>query len=152
MSFRITARDYKVGKDFEGKGEIYHQVYGNHEFPAEIRAYLLENGCKLDTDDCFYDYEINDLQGFFEAMLEAHNGYMEDDSYWDFKPLPRQNVSTPWGLVMHCMSKKENSYAFIVYNFYEAFSDFIAWGFDKETSKDYFKYKDDNKKIYLSGF
>lgn len=148
MSYRITARDYKGDtRPNEGK---YHQVYGNHEFPTAIHNYLIANGCKLSEDGCFDDFEITDLDSFLEAMLAAHNEYMKDDSYWDFKPDGVINkVDTPFGLIMHCMRKKEDSYAFIVYNFYDAFENEIEWKY--EGGRDFFAIKE-GKHIYLSGY
>ena len=147
MSFRIQAYDNKLGKDLEGETNIFHQIYGNNEFPERLREYLVSKGVELDEDDCFQDYEIIDLQEFLEVMLEIHNGMVEDDSYWDMKPTLIK-TDTVDGLVSHCEYKIDNSIVFIMYNFVKAFDDFIERYWD-----DGIKYKiKAGKHIYLAGF
>lgn len=151
MSYRVRAHDHKFGKDLTGEGDIDHQIYGNNEFPNPVSAYIISQGCEMDEDGCFFDFEITDINGFLDAMLAAHNEYMKDDSYWDFKPPVERDVSTPYGLITHCMIRKEDSYAFIVYNFYSAFRDILTVYWDKESNHEKYKIKE-GKHVYLSGF
>ena len=150
MSYRIWASNHKDA-EIENQDRKSHQVYGNNEFPKEVRDYLISKGCKMDQDDCFHDFEIENLQEFLEAMVEAHKNYVEDDSYWDFKPSARWDVSTPYGLISYCDMKVDNAYVFLVYAFYKTFEDMFKWQYDKDNRKDYFVYKDD-RRIYLSGY
>lgn len=148
MSYRVHASN-KLESERNDEGRKYHQIFGNNEFPYAVSKYLESVGCKFDEDQCFEDFEIKDIQGFLESMLEAHNEYMKDDTYWDFKPTrPIENV---WDLIMHCQMKKEDSYAFIVYNLYEAFEDEIEWYYDREDKTTKFRIKD-GKHIYISGY
>lgn len=148
MSYRIHATNYQ-DRGKRPEGGISHQVYGNNEFPTEVHDYLEDKGCKFDEDDCFYDFEITDIQEFLEAMLKAHEGYMENDTYWDFKPT--RTIETPEDLISHCWMKIELSYAFIVYNFYDTFRKEIKLVWDDEEKRE--KYiLNEGCRIFLSGF
>ena len=150
MSYRVWASNYKRDERSNNKGDyIAHQVYGNNDFPEEIHKYLESKGCKFDEDDCFHDFEITNVQEFLEAMLEAHNSYMQDDSYWDFKPT--RNIETPDQLIMHCWMKIELSYAYIVYNFYEAFKNEIKLVWDESEEREKYVLIE-GAKLYLSGY
>ena len=150
MSFRIWASNYKRSERKSNTGDyIAYQVYGNNDFPTEIHDYLENKGCKFNEDDCFYDFEITDVHEFLEAMLEAHNGYVEDDSYWDFKP--RYKPETPADLISHCSYKIRFSYVYIVYNFYEEFKDIIKVIWDDESDCEKYQLVE-GAKLYLSGY
>ena len=146
MSFRITARDYKDGEE---RG-TYHQVYGNHDFPSKLKDYLLSKGVTLDSDDCFYDYDIEDVQGLLDVMLEIHDEQVEDDSYWDFKPGARYKVDTPDDLISYIDYKFDAAIVLIMYNFYKAFESSIESYWDEAAHAPKYKIKD-GKHIYLSG-
>ena len=149
MSYRIWASNCKDSERNTKEDRVSHQVYGNNEFPKEIHDYLESKGCKFNEDDCFYDFEITDIQEFLEAMLKAHNSYMRDDSYWDFKPT--RPIETPEDLISHCGYKIALSYAYIVYNFWDSFKKEFRLVWDNETKREFYQINE-GKHIYLSGF
>lgn len=138
MSYRIWA---------ESKNVRAYQVYGNNEFPTKIREYLKEQGCKFDSDDCFHDFPIKDINGFLEAMFEAHKEYMKD-GYWDFTP--KYEIENVRELISHCWQKQNMTYAFIVYNFVTCFEEDLCEVWDTELGDIKYEYKGDSI-ITLSG-
>lgn len=54
MSYRIYVHTEKDGKKY--------QCLGNNECPQVLMKELKKQGCKMNEDDCFYNFEIKDLQ------------------------------------------------------------------------------------------
>ena len=151
MSFRITARNYAVGEDYDGEGTIYHQVYGNHESPKLLNEYLKSKGVEIDGDGCFRDYEVTDIQELLEVMLKIHDEQVEDDSFWDFKPAPHYHVDTVDGLLSYLWLKLDAAKVLIMYNFFDAFREYIDSYWNE--ARGGVEYRLNGKgKIYLSGF
>ncbi len=151
MSFRVHATDHKLGDDFDGYGEISHQVYGNHEFPAQLQEYLEANGAEIDGDSCFRDFEVKDIQALFEVMLDIHNEQVKDDSYWDLKPSFMYKTDTAYGLLSYLDYKLDCAIVLTMYNFYNAFRKMIDIYWDDEDDCEKYRIKD-GYHIYLSGY
>jgi len=60
MSYRVYVHTRK-GKD-------RYQCLGNNEFPQFLVKELEKQGCKIDEDDCFYNFEIKDLQRNYRSF------------------------------------------------------------------------------------
>jgi hypothetical protein len=151
MSYRITAHDYELGEEYDGKGKISHQIYGNNCFPIKLRDYLVSQKVAFDSDDCFKDYDVTDLQGLLDVMLEIHKEEVEDDSYWDFKPGVRYHTDTVDGLISYLNYRLDVAIVLVMYNFYKAFEGSIESYWDDQSNGAKYKIKD-GMKIYLSGF
>lgn len=148
MSFRIHATDHILGKEFEGNGDISHQVYGNGDFPKELEEHLTNHGAEIDEDGCFRDFEVTDINELLDVMMTIHNRQVKDDSYWDFKPSPIYKTDTPGELIGYIEYKLDATVVLGVYNFYKAFEGLLDAYWDKGT-----KYKiESGKHIYLSGY
>lgn len=151
MSYRITARNAIIDKDYNSNDTIYHQVYGNNESPWLLEEYLKSKGVEFDGDGCFKNYEVTDIQELLEVMLKIHNEQIEDDSFWDFKPTAPYKTDTVDGLMSYWWLKLDSARVLVMYNFFDAFRDYIQTYWDDEDN--IAKYKLNGKgKIYLSGF
>lgn len=61
MSYRISI------KNQEG---MYHQLLGNNEYYEPLIAYLVEQGCEVNEEQCFHDFEIKDLPKLIEIVVD----------------------------------------------------------------------------------
>lgn len=150
MSYRISASNMRQG-DRGVEGRKYHQIYGNNDFPPRLREYLVKNGAYFDTDDCFYDFEVKDIQALFDVMYEIHNEQVEDDSYWDFKPPVTFKTDNAEQLLSYLDYKLDGAVVLTMYNFYNAFRKSIEYYWDDETNEPKYKLRNGSH-IYLSGY
>ena len=151
MSYRITARDYKLGVEYDGKGEVYHQVYGNNEFPNILSEYLISQGCELDGDGCFRDFEIKDIQSLLEVMVKIQEELAEDDTWYDFKPMPHMKIDNPDRMISYWDYKLDVATVLITYNFFKSIEHLVEADWDDSIGGVKYKIKE-GKHIYLNGF
>lgn len=151
MSYRITARDYELHEDYSGEGKIYHQIYGNNESPRLLNEYLKEKGVEIDGDGCFRDFDIKDIQEFLELMVKIQDDLVEDDTWYDFKPMPHMKTDNPDRMISYWNYKLDAATVLIVYNFYKAFESLLDTEWDNSIGGVRYKIKE-GKHIYLSGF
>lgn len=145
MSYRITARDGK--KDYK----IYYQIYGNNEFPRLLEEYLKNKGVKFDADDCFKNYDVDNIQELFEIMVQISKERIEDNTYYDFTPSAIYKTDTVDGILSYWGYKLDAAIVLTEYNFYKAFEDLIENYWDNTTEEVKYRIKNE-KHIYLSGF
>lgn len=130
----------------------HYQCLGNHECPEVLIKELERQGCKMDEDDCFHDFEIKELQPIIKALEEyifqihdsRENGignFNSDIDKW------RKNGN----YTQEIFDSIECGYMFITYNFLNA----IEGKYEKEVdySKNRIIYKiKEGQHIYMSGF
>ena len=151
MSFRITVRDHELGEDYNGKGKLYHQLYGNNSSPALIDEWVKAQGAEIDGDGCFRDVEIKDIQQFLEIMVKIQQQIVEDDTWYDFKPMPHMKIDNPDRMISYWSYKLDAATVLIVYNFYKSIESLLDTEWDDSIGGVRYKMKPD-KHIYLSGF
>lgn len=151
MSYRITARDYELGEDYSGDGKLYHQLYGNNQSPKLIDEWVKSQGSEVDGDRCFRDVEIKDIQEFLEVMVKVQDELVEDDTWYDFKPMPHMKTDNPDRMISYWGYKLDVATVLIVYNFYKAFESLLETEWDDSIGGVKYKIKE-GKHIYLSGF
>ena len=150
MSFRITVTDYELGEDYEGNGKLYHQLYINNQSPGLIDDWVKDQGAAIDGDGCFRDVEIKDIQQFLGIVVRIQDELMEDDTWYEFKPL-HVKIDSPDRMISYWSYKLDAATVLIVYNFYKAIEHMLEYEWDETIGGSRYKVKEDVR-LYLSGF
>ena len=151
MSYRITVRNYLLNEDYSGKGEIYHQLFGNNECPDEVIEWVKKQSGEIDGDGCFRDIEIKDIQEFLEITIKVLDKLIEDDTWYDFKPMSHMKIDNPDRMISYWNYKLDVATVLIVYNFYQSIKSLLENEWDGSIGGVRYKIKE-GKHIYLSGF
>lgn len=133
----------------------HKQVLGNNECPYILINELERQGCKFDSDKCFHDFEITDLQGIIEALekyiygmeewtKEHYNGksiadFREELEEW------KSNFTYKLTYSIDC------GYLFVTYNFLKYIKDDYEQDFDFEKKRMVYTIKEGHH-VYMSGF
>lgn len=145
MSYRIYVNDY--------------QCLGNNECPQVLIDELKRQGCEIDEDDCFRDFEIKEL----EPIIEALEQYIIDTNNWalnkTYNPGSIANFSDVLkkpsrnGLTWNIKHKTECGYLFVTVNFLNAIKDDCEEYFDFEDKNHQIKYRiKEGHHIYMSAY
>lgn len=143
MSYRIYVNNY--------------QCLGNNECPQTLMNELKRQGCELDEDNCFKNFEIKELQPVIEALEQ----YIVDRNNWtlnreynpcsiaDFSDVFNKDKNYGNGLTWRIQEHLECGYLFITINFLNAIKD----DYEEDYSKDRITYKiKEGHHIYMSGY
>jgi len=145
MSYRIYVNDY--------------QCLGNNECPDVLINELKRQGCKIDEDGCFKNFEIKEL----EPIIEALEQYIIDMNNWalnkTYNPGSIADFSDIFdkigcnGLTWNIQYETRCGYLFITVNFLNAIKDDYEEYFDFEDDKHQIKYKiKEGHHIYMRGY
>lgn len=145
MSYRIYVNNY--------------QCLGNNECPEVLMNELKRQGCEIDEDGCFKNFEIKEL----EPIIEALEQYIIDKNEWalnkSYNPGSIADFSDIFekigcnGLTWNIEYKTECGYLFITVNFLNAIKDDYEEYFDFEDKKHQIKYKiKEGHHVYMSGY
>ena len=141
MSYRIYVNDY--------------QCLGNNEYPKVLIDELKRQGCKMDEDGCFHDFEIKELQPIIEALEKyiidmnnwALNKKYNPGSIADFSDLFSKPGSN--GLTWNVQYRIACGYLFVTVNFLNAIKD----DYEEDYSRERIIYKiKEGHHIYMSGY
>ena len=145
MSYRIYVNDY--------------QCLGNNECPKVLIDELKRQGCEMNSDYCFHEFEIKELQPIIEALEQ----YIKDMNEWalnkKYKPSSIADFSDVFeeknrnGLTFKIQEYLECGYLFVTVNFLKAIKDDYEEDidFDKEENRIIYRIKEGHH-IYMSGF
>ena len=147
MSYRIYVNNY--------------QCLGNNECPKVLIEELKRQGCEMNEDNCFHDFEIKELQPIIEALEQ----YIRDMNEWalnkKYKPSSIADFSNVFdesekygnGLTWKIQEYLECGYLFVTVNFLKAIKDDYEEDFDFENKEHRIVYKiKEGHHIYMSGF
>jgi len=147
MSYRIYVNNY--------------QCLGNNECPEVLINELKRQGCEIDEDGCFHNFEIKEL----EPIIEALEQYIKNTNEWmlrrkykpgsvaDFSYLLEKEDEYKNGLTWSLQELLENGYLFVTINFLNAIKDDYEEDFDFEAKKHRAKYKiKKGHHIHMSGY
>lgn len=139
----------------------HYQCLGNNECPNVLIEELKRQGCEMDVDYCFHDFEIKEL----EPIIEALEQYIVDTNNWalnkkynpgsiaDFSEIFVNHLKYGNGLTWKIGEYLENGYLFVTINFLKAIEDDYEEYFDYEDRKHKIKYRiKEGHHIYMSGF
>ena len=141
MSYRIYVNDY--------------QCLGNNECPKVLIDELKRQGCKMNEDGCFHDFEIKELQPIIEALEKyiidmnnwALNKTYNSVSIADFSDLFSKPGSN--GLTWNVQYNMRCGYLFVTVNFLNAIKD----DYEEDYSGERIIYKiKEGHHIYMSGY
>lgn len=153
MSYRIYVHTEKDGKKY--------QCLGNNECPEVLIEELKKQGCEMDEDNCFENFEIKEL----EPIIEGLEKYIEDTNNWhlnrkykpssiaDFSNIFEESKMSRNGLTWKIQQYLECGYLFVTVNFLKAIEDAYEEILDFENERHNVTYKiAEGKHIYMSGF
>ena len=139
----------------------HYQCLGNNECPAVLIDELKKQGCEMDVDYCFNDFEIKDL----EAIIEALEQYIKDTNEWalnkkynpgsiaDFSEVFEESNKYGNGLTWKIQEYLDCGYLFVTINFLNAIKEDYEEYFDCEDRQHRIKYKiKEGHHVYMSGF
>lgn len=140
MSYRIYVNNY--------------QCLGNNECPKVLMDELKRQGCEMDGDNCFQDFEIKELQPIIEALEQyifdiddrikkRHNGVGLGDYTEEFQKWKNSNYT------YEIDSMVEFGYMFITYNFLKHIEG--DYEMDWDNDKIIYKIKEGHH-VYMSGY
>lgn len=147
MSYRIYVNNY--------------QCLGNNECPKVLIDELKRQGCEIDEDYCFHDFEIKEL----EPIIEALEQYIVDTNNWalnkkynsgsiaDFSDIFERHKKYGNGLTWSIQEQLEYGYLFVTVNFLKAIQGDYEEDMDYENKEHRIVYKiKECHHIYMSGF
>ena len=147
MSYRIYVNDY--------------QCLGNNECPQVLIDELKRQGCKMNEDNCFKDFEIKEL----EPIIEALEQYIVDTNNWalnrkykpssiaDFSGIFENHKKYGNGLTWRIEEYLECGYLFVTINFLKAIKDDYEEDMDYNNKNHRIIYKiKEGHHIYMSGY
>lgn len=136
----------------------HYQCLGNNECPEVLINELKRQGCEIDEDGCFYNFEIKEL----EPIIEALEQYIKNTNEWmlrrrynpgniaDFSYLLEKENEHGNGLTWKIQELLENGYLFITANFLNAIKDDYEEDFEIEKHRITYKIKEGHH-VYMSG-
>lgn len=143
MSYRIYVNDM--------------QCLGNNECPKVLIDELKRQGCNMDEDGCFHNFEIKELQPIISALeqyIVDANDWAVNKSYWkrsiaDFTDIFEKDKDYGNGLTWRVSEYIECGYLFVTFNFLNAIKgDYsVDFGGDRIT----YKIKEGHH-VYMSGY
>ena len=134
----------------------HYQCLGNNECPKVLVEELKRQGCEMDVDHCFHDFEIKELQPIIEALEQyifevddrikkRHNGVGLGDYTEEFQRWKRGSFTLEVENMVEC------GYMFVSYNFLKAIEGDYEEDFDRDKDRLIYKIKEGHH-VYMSGF
>lgn len=139
----------------------HYQCLGNNECPEVLINELKKQGCEVDEDYCFYDFEIKDLEGIIEALEQyiidtnnwAINKKYNPSSIADFSDIFKESKEYGNGLTWKIEEQIEYGYLFVSINFLKVIKDDYEEYYDYEDKTHRIKYRiKKGHHIYMSAF
>lgn len=143
MSYRIYVNGY--------------QCLGNNECPTVLLDELKRQGCEIDEDGCFKNFELKELQPIISALeqyIVDTNNWAINESYWkssiaDFTDILEKDKDSGGGLTWRIMEHIEHGYFFITVQFLNAIKD--DYEVDYDDVRMIYKIKDGHH-VYMSAY
>ena len=134
-----------------------YQFLGNNECPDELINELKRQGCDMNADDCFKNFEIKELQPIIEALekyIIDMNAYFMNREYdprsiADFTEEFNKGTQGGNGLTWKIGNLLECGYLFVTINFLNAIKDDYVE--DCSTERVTYKIKEGHH-VYISGY